>query len=75
MDTRNYTLQVGQAFGNLHEIALEGGVVHQILYRVESGGNPRLEKYSGRAKQNLPSIDIRNFAQGHTQPDTEQSFP
>ena len=44
MDTRNYTLQVGQAFGNLHEIALEGGVVHQILYRVESGGNPRSEK-------------------------------
>jgi hypothetical protein len=46
MDTRNYTLQVGQTFRDLHEFTLKGGVIHQILYCIESGANPQLEKYS-----------------------------
>ncbi len=75
MDTRNYTLQVWQTFGDLYEIALKGGVVHQIFYCIESEANPQLEKIQRWAEQNLPSIDIRDFAQGHAQPDAEQSFP
>lgn len=74
MDTRDYTLQVWQTFGDFHEFALKGRMVHQILHRIESETNPQLENY-GKSRAKLPSIDIRDFAQGHAQPDAEQPFP
>jgi hypothetical protein len=51
MDTRNYTLQVWQTFGDLHEFALKGRVIHQILYRIESETNSQLENYRSEPRK------------------------
>jgi hypothetical protein len=75
MDTRNYTLQVWQTFGDLHEIALKRRVIHQIFYRIESETNSQLEIYRSEPRKNYRALISETSRRGMHNQIRNNRFP